>query len=86
MACGCGAVKTAKNAVEAASRVVKNIVQKKTVVVSKETKTARLEFCLAPCEYLTEDQRRCNECGCYISLKTNLSTEECPRGYWPSLS
>lgn len=51
------------------------------VLVSKPARAARLGACNA-CEHLKK--RRCELCGCYVSLKSRLARETCPAGKWPS--
>jgi len=57
--------------------------------VSKEEYQRRLKLCNDCPERLKESKghqltkfSRCPECGCIISLKAKLSTEECPLGDW----
>jgi hypothetical protein len=57
--------------------------------VSKEELIERLTLCNSCPERLKESDgkpltkfSRCPECGCIISLKAKLSTENCPVGEW----
>lgn len=37
------------------------------------------------CEHLDETNWRCGKCGCYITKKARMSTEECPDDNWNNL-
>lgn len=53
------------------------------LIVSKEEKERRLNICKG-CEHYTElcGQPRCNECGCMMLIKTELTTAKCPCNKW----
>ena len=44
---------------------------------------ARMEICLA-CPELTQ-LRRCQQCGCFMDVKTRLTGAHCPLNKWPLL-
>lgn len=44
------------------------------------TQQRRAAIC-ATCPNLSA-LRRCKKCGCFVDLKTRLSTEKCPVGKW----
>jgi len=52
------------------------------LIVSEADEAARLSVCEA-CPYFDHTMRQCNECTCFVDLKAKLSTEECPKGFWP---
>lgn len=47
---------------------------------SKEVFEARLKIC-NDCQYKTKDWR-CDQCGCYLSVKAKWESETCPVGKW----
>ena len=76
----------AKNAVGAVGRVVKAVSQGKEVLASEDTLLERLAVCddcpeSTPTELPVKD-RRCAQCGCFLSKKAKLKTEKCPMGKW----
>jgi hypothetical protein len=55
-----------------------------TVYASDEEKANRLCICKG-CQHYIENMAgspRCNECGCYMSLKASLNKAQCPIGKW----
>ena len=34
------------------------------------------------CTYNSKELNKCNECGCFLHLKTRVLDEECPKGKW----
>lgn len=49
------------------------------VLVSPAVQDERLAIC-DNCEELEDEQ--CRVCSCYVSAKTALALEECPKKYW----
>lgn len=43
--------------------------------------SVRLDIC-RQCVFLHKRTGQCRLCTCYVGLKTLLSAERCPRGYW----
>lgn len=52
---------------------------------SRKIRDARYGVCLT-CDNLNSLFRSCNECGCFMSLKTWLKDADCPIGAWEGLS
>ena len=52
--------------------------------VSQEQKQERLNICES-CDKMNKDNKTCNECGCYLDIKTGWATESCPLGKWSAL-
>ena len=54
----------------------------KSSLASKPTTAkGRLEVCL-DCEHYLPRTRRCEECGCFLDLKTKMRWAVCPLGKW----
>lgn len=68
---------------ETVRSVTKDAICGKELLVSKEEKEQRMSICRS-CEHYTElcGQARCNECGCFAMLKTELASAKCPCGKW----
>lgn len=49
--------------------------------VSPEAKAKRLEICQS-CDKFNPNGFRCNECGCFLLIKTGWATEKCPLNKW----
>jgi hypothetical protein len=49
--------------------------------VSSEKKKQRQDICNA-CEFINKDNNTCNQCGCYLDVKTSWRTTSCPIGKW----
>lgn len=49
--------------------------------VTPSVKAVRLSICLN-CPVYLRMTKRCEDCGCFVNLKTALITEACPRGKW----
>ena len=43
----------------------------------------RMEIC-QNCEKF--NQNMCDECGCYLPIKTSWKEQECPLGKWPQIT
>ena len=41
----------------------------------------RLGVC-RDCPFLNFEKWNCKVCGCYVTKKTKMSTEKCPKGKW----
>jgi hypothetical protein len=71
------------NAAKAAGRVIEKGVDGGDILVSEETKNDRMALCvLNTCGFYDISNETCSACGCYLSQKAKLTTEECPMGYW----
>lgn len=49
--------------------------------VSDQTKKQRLAVC-KKCNSYNKQNNSCNDCGCFLSLKTSWASESCPQGKW----
>lgn len=47
----------------------------------KEMAKQRLEIC-STCDKFNKDDTRCNECGCFMLVKTILPFSDCPLNKW----
>ena len=53
---------------------------RKSRYVPKDIKKMRLSIC-STCQYLNKI-KQCTRCGCFVNLKTSLTTEICPENKW----
>jgi hypothetical protein len=60
-------------------RIVCAMFRGKTVVLPDDTVEEREATC-STCPFL--DGGWCTQCTCWIELKAQLRTEDCPKGYW----
>ncbi len=51
-------------------------------MVSHDERQARLDVCH---QCPNHDRGRCRSCGCFVSIKALMATEDCPKGWWPKL-
>lgn len=49
--------------------------------VTREVREDRLSECRA-CPVFKPPTRQCGDCGCFLSIKSWLPAEKCPRGKW----
>jgi hypothetical protein len=71
----------AKNAVKALGRVITAATQGESLLVDAATVESRDSTC-KQCPSHEPGLNRCRECGCFLSLKVQLTTESCPLGKW----
>lgn len=70
-------------AAKAAGRVLSAYIRKQAVFVSPEVKAERQNECnKRASECFDAAAGQCRVCHCFISSKSALSTERCPRGHW----
>jgi len=76
-------IKKFKYAAETAKDVAVGVLKGEDTFVSKEEKDARMETCKG-CEHyqVVCNMPRCNECGCFALLKTELKAAKCPLKKW----
>lgn len=70
----------AVNFFRAMGRVGVRLATGQEVQVDDLTYERRLSIC-EPCP--RRDGKTCQECGCLVTLKAALVSEECPLGHWP---
>ncbi|MEO1428399.1 MAG: DUF6171 family protein [Cyanobacteria bacterium J06633_8] len=51
------------------------------VLAPKSKVEERLEIC-SSCEKYNSEAKRCTLCGCFMLVKANIETSECPDGKW----
>ena len=49
--------------------------------VSPEKKQYRLDICKT-CEFFNENSYQCEQCGCFLEIKTFWASEKCPIDKW----
>lgn len=74
-------LKKIKLAIETGTDVANDIINNKEVLASEEENQHRLSICES-CPYFIKETKRCNECGCFMKLKTHLKSAKCPCGNW----
>jgi hypothetical protein len=79
------AVVVATNALKAASKVVTRVAKRKKFVVSPEVLEERLASCYTCKTHFRDSDKVCTECGCFVHVKAQLATEECPIKRWLSV-
>lgn len=52
-----------------------------TLMVTDSVQKERLKICFE-CPYFVKKSSRCNQCGCYMKVKTKFSAAECPIQKW----
>lgn len=51
------------------------------ILTDDKTKREREAAC-ATCPLLSDDKKRCNDCGCHIFVKVRWLHNKCPKGKW----
>ncbi|MGD1910619.1 MAG: DUF6171 family protein [Rivularia sp. (in: cyanobacteria)] len=51
------------------------------ILAQKSEVEKRLEICSC-CEKYNAQAKRCTVCGCFMLVKANIETSECPDGKW----
>ena len=69
------------NLMGAVKRSLTRILKGKELTVSQEMQESRLMIC-KDCEFFSTSDKRCYECGCYVTTKTKLTSEKCPLEKW----
>lgn len=50
--------------------------------VTNASYEARLEQCKS-CDWLETERNKCKDCGCFVSVKAQMASEDCPQKKWP---
>lgn len=74
-------LKKMKLAAETAKDVAKDAIQGNEILATDEEKENRMNVCRG-CPYFVKGHNRCNQCGCFMKLKTELKSAKCPIGKW----
>lgn len=71
-----------KNAAQSTFKVVKNkLIRQQSILISIDIRNKRFSVCQS-CDLFNHDNGRCNECGCFMKVKSLLSAMECPLDKW----
>jgi hypothetical protein len=62
-------------------RLVAGLFQKKPIFVTQEVEDERWAVCRACEEYVARTEQ-CRVCTCFLSIKTPLAQEKCPKKKW----
>lgn len=63
-------------------RLINRLLSRKKVFVDPTTRAKRLSTCFL-CPRLDAQSQQCGVCSCFVALKAELTTEDCPEGRWP---
>ena len=53
--------------------------------VNEKVKQERLDICRS-CDKFNSQNTTCNECGCFLNIKTSWASEKCPLDKWLALT
>lgn len=70
------------NVFRALQSVCRAFKQRDELLTSEEDERARLAIC-ENCRFFVHDIRQCDACTCFVDLKAKLTSEDCPKGFWP---
>lgn len=56
-------------------------IKKGSPKVSEEIQKKRMSIC-EDCPFYNVKDNTCNDCGCYLPLKTKWADQECPQNKW----
>ena len=70
-----------KTALKSAKKLIISLFRKETILAEEETVEFRRRVCKV-CPFYSESLGQCKVCTCFVSAKTLLSTETCPKGFW----
>ena len=73
--------KKAENLTKTAFDIVKEYINKGTILVPEEVRKARIDIC-NDCNRLDKDRLVCRECVCFLVNKIKFSAARCPLNYW----
>lgn len=78
------AAKQIENLLRDTAKVVTDKLKGHSIFVPKEIHDERWKICQS-CDQLTAENR-CMQCGCFMKVKSQLASMECPIGKWNRLS
>jgi hypothetical protein len=53
---------------------------------SDDERDRRMEICRGCPAFTGGEDPKCNECGCYLKIKTSWALESCPQNKWGSIT
>lgn len=74
-------IKVSKSLSSSTSKAVKAIADNKQIISPKLDAQKRLDIC-NKCPSLDKSGGRCEECGCFVTVKVKLDFESCPLKKW----
>lgn len=66
---------------KAVGRAARAVVKGNKILVSDDVLALRWSQCKA-CDRFDPDFRQCKVCSCFVGVKVQLATEQCPLGKW----
>lgn len=70
-----------QNIIEATTKATQEALNGGEIFTSDQIQEQRLLIC-SVCDSLDKDTARCTECGCFVQIKSRVTTEQCPLGKW----
>lgn len=70
-----------KDLTNTAKAVAKDIVNGQPIMADNLLINNRIEIC-NKCEFISLDSYRCNKCGCFMKIKTQINAAKCPINKW----
>ena len=77
-------LKKLKLAAESGKIIASNIINNKELSVSDEIYEKRMSICHG-CPKFNKELKKCNECGCFLTVKARLSGMKCPLNHWEDI-
>lgn len=74
-------VKVSKSLSGSLIKATNSIATNKKLTSTKDKAKARIEICNR-CNLFNKNSGRCEECGCFITIKVKMDFEQCPLGKW----
>jgi hypothetical protein len=71
----------AKNIVNLVQDAITDVLKGNQLFATDEEQTRRMEIC-KQCEFYSEEDVRCRQCGCFLKQKTSLTASKCPLNKW----
>ncbi|MEC4814691.1 MAG: DUF6171 family protein [Scytonema sp. PMC 1069.18] len=70
-----------KNLLSEAYKTAKQGLCGERILADQNTVDSRLEIC-STCEKFSAEDKRCTVCGCFMLVKANIESSDCPDGKW----
>ena len=62
-------------------KIAEAAIEGKKILSEKELSDLRMSICEG-CPSYSSDSKKCNECGCFMPMKTKFETSTCPKNKW----
>jgi hypothetical protein len=71
----------AKNIVNLVQDAITDVLKGNQLFVSEEEQNRRMGIC-NQCEYFSQEDIRCKQCGCFLKQKVSFTASKCPINRW----